>query len=115
MSLDSAIVGGDCVSSMDTHDFLRRADAGCTNSDDPQQQSPVIPHGYDKYAQYQLDRHAHYGLRREHFAMVPVLMSHFGVKHPASMMFGRQPHTLDDVLQSKRIAPVTNLLECARR
>ena len=109
-----AIVGGDCVSSMPIDKFLERADAGCRNTTDPEQQSPVIPHGYDVYAQYQLQKYAS-SLKREHFAMVPVLMSHFGIKHPASMMYGKEPETLENVLNSRRIAPITNLLECARR
>jgi len=109
-----AIVGGDCVSSMPIDKFLESADAGCRNSADPDQQSPVIPHGYDVYAQYQLQKYAS-SLKREHYAMVPVLMSHFGIKHPSSMMYGKEPETLDNVLNSRKIAPITNLLECARR
>lgn len=105
---------GDCVSSLSTDKFLERADGGCRNSEDPDQQSPVIPHGYDVYAQYQLQKYAS-TLKREHLAMVPVLMSHFGIKHPSSMMFGKQPETLENVLNSRQIAPITNLLECARR
>ena len=110
-----AIVGGDCVSSMATDLFLEKADRGCRNSENPNQKSPVIPHGYDTYAQYQLSKYKHCGLKREHFGMVPVLMSYHGVKHPLSIMYNRQPHSLQDVLQSKQICPMTNLLECARR
>ena len=110
-----AIVGGDCVSSIPTKEFLQKADRGCTNDEDANQKSPVIPHGYDDYAQYQLSKYAHCGLRREHYAMIPVLMSHYGIKHPDSMMYNKEPHTLEDVLNSKQISPVTNLLECARR
>eukprot|EP01084_Bolivina_argentea_P178609 308706_1 len=110
-----AIVGGDCVASLPTDKFLESADKGCRNTDDPNQKSPVIPHGYDTYAQYQLNKYAKYGLKREHYAMIPVLMSYLGIKHPASLMYNKQPHTLDDVLSSPQIAPVTNLLECARR
>jgi len=111
-----AIVGGDCVSSLNTKQFLERADKGCSNSSNPNEKSPVIPHGYDIYAQYQLQKYgARCGLTREHFAMVPVLMSQYAVKHPASLMYGKQPHTLDDILSSKRVCPITNLLECARR
>eukprot|EP01083_Nonionella_stella_P097378 273708_1 len=110
-----AIVGGDCVATLPTDAFLEKADKGCINSDDPNPKSPVIPHGYDTYAQYQLTKYAKYGLKREHYAMVPVIQSYAGIKHPKSLMFGKQPHTLDDVLRSPSIAPVTNLLECARR
>ena len=93
-----------------------RADKGCKNSDDPNEKSPIIPFGYDLYARYQLNKYSKNSLlKREHFAMVPVLMSYFGVKHPLSLMYKKKAHSLQDVMESPQICPVTNLLECARR
>ena len=43
-----AVVAGDAVSSLDTAEFLQRADATCT---DGSLASPVIPSGYDRIAQ----------------------------------------------------------------
>ena len=112
-----------------------RADKGCRNSDNPDEKSPIIPSGflsiclcilessineylsgYDFYAQYQLNKYSKNSLlKREYFAMVPVLMSHFGIKHPFSLMYKKRPHSMQDVLDSPQICPITNLLECARR
>jgi acetyl-CoA acetyltransferase len=102
-----AVVGGDAVLSLDHLEFLRRADNSVSGSDLP---SPCIPHGYDRYAQWHMKQ---YGVTREQLAMVPVIESHLAVRHPAAIC--RAPITLDDVLRSRSIAPVTNLLECARR
>ena len=111
-----AIIGGDCVSSMSTKEFLLKADTGCKNIDNKNEKSPVIPHGYDIYAQYQLNKYGKNNLlKREHYAMVPCLMSHYGIKHPSSLMYNKNPYSLNDVLNSKQICPITNLLECARR
>jgi len=49
-----AVVAGDAVSSMPTADFLRRADAGCADPDGSLP-SPVIPHGYDRVARWQME------------------------------------------------------------
>lgn len=106
-----AIVAGDAVASMPRDKFLVSADAGCNNPDDPLP-SPVIPSGYDRVAAWQLKSS---NLTREQLAMVPVLMGRQAQKHPSAMAYGSRPYTLDDVLKSKPIAPVTNLLECARR
>lgn len=59
----------------------------------------------------------YFGTTREQLAMVPVLMSRQGVHHPDSMISqkGQKAYTVDEVLSSRNIAPVTNLLECARR
>jgi acetyl-CoA acetyltransferase len=62
------------------------------------------------YARWHMQR---YGLTREQLAMVPVVMSHLSARHPDALC--RTPYTLEQVLSSRRIAPVTNLLECARR
>jgi len=104
-----AVIAGDSVSSMDSKTFLEKADASCQNRENPIP-SPVIPHGYDICAQWQMDT---YGLKREHLAMASVLMSRQAVEHPFALT--KQPRTLEEVLTSKQIAPVTTLLECARR
>lgn len=45
--------------------------------------------------------------------MVSVLMSRQAARHPLALT--RMPRTLEEVLNSRKIAPATNLLECARR
>ncbi|SPR00028.1 unnamed protein product (mitochondrion) [Plasmodiophora brassicae] len=83
-----AVVAGDAVSSLSREEFLKRADQSCQDPNGSLP-SPVIPHGYDRIAQWQTRTH-------------PVALT-------------RRPHTLDDVLSSPQIAPSTTLLECARR
>lgn len=104
-----AVVAGDAVSSLSTEEFLKRADAGCQ---DPSGElpSPVIPHGYDRVARWHMQT---YGTTREQLAMCSVLMSHQAVRHPLALT--KKAHSLDQVLSSKAVAPVTNILECARR
>mmetsp|Transcript_27982 Transcript_27982/g.88974 ORF Transcript_27982/g.88974 Transcript_27982/m.88974 type:complete len:417 (+) Transcript_27982:122-1372(+) len=104
-----AVVAGDAVSSMPTADFLRRADAGCADPDGLLP-SPVIPHGYDRVARWQMEES---DLTREQLAMVPVLASRQAMRHPLSLT--KAPLSLDEVLASRPVAPATNLLECARR
>ncbi|CAJ1359025.1 unnamed protein product, partial [Effrenium voratum] len=103
-----AVVAGDAVSSLATADFLARADQGCR---DPQGllPSPCIPNGYDQVARWQMGR----SVSREQLAMVSVLMSRQAQRHPLALT--KRPHSLEDVLSSRSIAPATNLLECARR
>lgn len=104
-----AVVAGDAVSSLDTTEFLRRADQGCR---DPSGglPSPCIPNGYDRVAQWQMSQSR---VTREQLAMVSVLMSRQASRHPLALT--KTPHTLEGVLTSKPIAPATTLLECARR
>jgi acetyl-CoA acetyltransferase len=102
-----AIVGSDAVLSLNNTEFLKRADGSVDGCNLP---SPAIPHGYDMYAQYQMKQ---YNVTREQLAMVPVLMSHMSSKHPDALC--QTPYTLSQVLESKQVAPVTNILECARR
>lgn len=105
-----AICAGDAVSSMNTADFLREADAGCNNPKAPIQ-SPVIPTAYNRIAAWQT---ASTELTREQLAMVPVLMNRQAAKHP--MAVGRnKSYSLEDVINAKQIASHTSLLECARR
>ncbi|ESL08569.1 nonspecific lipid-transfer protein [Trypanosoma rangeli SC58] len=102
-----AIVASDTVLSLCGSTFAERSNASVAGGD---LAKPCIPHGYDRYAQWCMQ---HYGLKREQLAMVPVLMSCMAARHPDAMC--RAPYTLDAVLRSRQVAPVTNLLECARR
>ncbi|CAE7497345.1 unnamed protein product, partial [Symbiodinium sp. CCMP2456] len=104
-----AVVAGDAVSSLNTEEFLRRADQGCRDPTGTLP-SPCIPHGYDQYARWQIARGS---VTREQLAMVSVLMSRQAARHPLALT--RMPRTLEEVLNSRKIAPATNLLECARR
>lgn len=104
-----AVVAGDAVSSLPTDEFLSRADAGCADSEGSLP-SPVIPNGYNRVAQWAIDSGA---VTREQLAMAAVLMSMQAVKHPLALT--RKAHTLKEVLESKPVASVTTLLECARR
>jgi acetyl-CoA acetyltransferase len=85
------------------------ADQSCRDPNG-QLESPVIPHGYDRVAQWQMKA---YGVTREQLAMCSVLMSRQAVRHPAAMC--KKTRTLDEVLKSPQVAPVTATLECARR
>ena len=109
-----AIVAGDAVGTMDSSSFLDRADAGCRPShviSGPQfLPSPVIPHGYSRCTEYQINK---YGCTREQLAMVSVLMSFQASQHPSALT--NTPHTLESVLTAPEIAPSVGLLECARR
>jgi acetyl-CoA acetyltransferase len=104
-----AIVAGDAVSSLDSEEFLKRADAGCADGVSPPK-SPVIPLGYDRVAQWQMTKNK---LTREQLAMVSVLMSRQAVRHPLALT--KKPHDLKKVMASPQIGTATNLLECARR
>lgn len=51
-----AVVAGDAVSSLNSKEFLKRADAGVaspTNS----LPSPLIPNSYDKVARWQMEKY----------------------------------------------------------
>lgn len=104
-----AVVAGDSVSSIPTEEFLHRADAGCKDPDGIQK-SPVIPLGYDRIAQWQIQSGS---VTREQLAMVSVLMSRQALRHPHALT--KNAHSLADILNSKPIGDVTNILECARR
>ncbi|ETO35825.1 nonspecific lipid-transfer protein [Reticulomyxa filosa] len=70
---------------------------------------------YDQYAQWHLNK---YNIKRETLAMCPVLMSQNSLYHPYSMYNSSgatASYTLEEVINSKQIGKVTNLLECARR
>ncbi|HQK20247.1 MAG TPA: thiolase family protein, partial [Polyangiaceae bacterium] len=104
-----AVVAGDAVSSLPKEEFLRRADQTCRDPEG-ELKSPVIVHAYDRVARWQMDT---YGITREQLAMCSVLMSRQAHRHPLALT--RTPHALAQVLDSPRMAPVTHLLECARR
>ncbi|KAL7702979.1 nonspecific lipid-transfer protein [Lotmaria passim] len=103
----AVVVASDAVHSLSSAEFARRSSESIPSL---HLAEPHIPHGYDFYAQWQMKR---YGLRREQLAMVPVIMSSMSSRHPDAMC--KRRYTLDDVLHARRIAPVTNLPECARR
>lgn len=103
----AVVVASDAVHSLPSVEFAKRSNESIPSSHLPE---PHIPHGYDFYAQWQMKR---YGLTREQLAMVPVLMSAMAARHPDAMC--KKRYTLEDVLQARPIAPVTNLPECARR
>ena len=104
-----AVVAGDAVASLDTAEFLRRADQTCV---DPEGSlpSPVIPSGYDRIARWHME---HGRVTRSQLAMVSVLMSRQAVRHPEAL--SRRSLTLDEVLGAPAVAPATGRLECARR
>ena len=104
-----AIVAGDAVASMNTKDFLAKADSGCNGEDFPLP-SPVIPNGYDRVAAWAITDGK---IKREHLAMVSVLMSRNAVKHP--MAVTKKAYSLEAVLNSGQVGKVTSKFECARR
>ncbi|KAJ3276128.1 hypothetical protein HDV01_006301 [Terramyces sp. JEL0728] len=104
-----AVVAGDAVKSMTSEEFLKRADQTCQDPD-LNLNSPVIPSGYDRIAQYQM---AKFGTTREQLAMCSALMSIMASRHPNALT--RKPRSLQEVLDSPQVAPATNVLECARR
>lgn len=104
-----AVCAGDAVKSMSTESFLSKADMTCK---DPESnlKSPVIPNGYDRVAQYQIERGF---VTREQLAMCAVIMSIMASRHPQALT--RSVNTLEEVLSSTPVGSVTNVLECARR
>jgi len=104
-----AVVAGDAVSSLPSDVFLERADAGCRNPDGSSK-SPVIPHGYDRIAQWQISTGS---VTRPQLAMASVLMSRQAARHPLALT--RKGLTLQQVLDAQPVGEVTGLLECARR
>ncbi|KAJ3079366.1 hypothetical protein HDU99_010975 [Rhizoclosmatium hyalinum] len=112
-----AVVAGDSVKGLDSEEFLKRADATCGGPDadnlpadyEPLP-SPVIPNGCDRVARYQMKK---YGLTRNQLAACSALMSLMAARHPHALT--KSPRTIQDVLESQHVAPVTSVLECARR
>lgn len=106
-----AVVAGDAVASLDTADFLRRAEGSLNEvGSEARLASPVIPHGYSRAAEYQM---ASGHVTREQLAMCSVLMSRQAARHPLALT--QQPLSLSRVLGAPAVAPHIGLLECARR
>ena len=102
-----AIVVGDAILSLPSKEFMARSNSSMNCNESTK---PIIPFSYDLIAQWNISNN---NVTREQLAMVSVLHSYLASKHPDAMC--RKPITLGDVLKSPMIAPVTNLLECARR
>jgi acetyl-CoA acetyltransferase len=105
-----AVCAADAIASMNTMDFLRRADEGCYVGTDAVAKSPIIPLAYDRIAQWQMKE---YGVTREQLAMVSVLMSRQATRHPLAL--GDKALNVDDVLAGMNVGEVTTIYECARR
>ena len=104
-----AVVAGDAVKQLSSKEFLERADGSVSH---PQSglSSPMIPNGYDRIAQYQMKR---FGTTRRQLASCSALMSLMAMRHPFALT--KQARSIDDVLNAPQVAPVTSVLECARR
>ena len=104
------VVAGDAVGTMDSKKFLAKADSYMSDPNNRTLPSPVVPHGYNRIAEYQMEK---YGVTREQLAMVSVLMSRQAIRHPLAVT--KVPHSLEKVLSATPIASSTTLLECARK
>jgi acetyl-CoA acetyltransferase len=104
-----AVVAGDAVKNLSSEEFLKRADGTCQNPES-ELPSPVIPSGYDRMAQYQMKN---FGTTREQLAMCSALMSIMASRHPSALT--KKIRTVEDVMSATTVAPVTTVLECARR
>ncbi|PJE51076.1 MAG: hypothetical protein COV29_02265 [Candidatus Yanofskybacteria bacterium CG10_big_fil_rev_8_21_14_0_10_36_16] len=106
-----AVVAGDKVGSLSGRELVLKANSKINHplypKDDPS--LPVIPILYNSIAQWHMDS---YGTTREQLAMVAVLMSIQASRHPNAL--NRKVLTLDEALSSRKVASVTNVLECAR-
>lgn len=105
----AAVVAGDHILSLGTKSLLEHAGRSINHPQYQDFSKPVIPILYDKIADWHMKT---YGTSREQLAMVPVLMSRQAAKNPDAM--NRHELTVEEVLNSKNIASVTNVLECAR-
>ena len=106
-----AVISVDAVGSLDGLTFSQRADQSCQSHDNPLP-SPVIPHGYNRITEYQLKKYSK-TLTRDQLRMVPVIESIHARIHPEALT--ETEYSLDDVRNSRVIAPNISLLECARR
>ncbi|KND01547.1 uncharacterized protein SPPG_03348 [Spizellomyces punctatus DAOM BR117] len=104
-----AVVAGDAVKNLSGEEFLKRADQTC-NHPEAELPSPVIPSGYDRVAQYQMKN---FGTTREQLAACSALMSIMASRHPSALT--HTPRTITEILSARHVAPVTSVLECARR
>jgi hypothetical protein len=104
-----ALVAGDTVKKLSSKEFLARANK-TGNSPDSNLPSPVIPSGYDRVAQYQMRK---FVLKREHLAMCSSVMSLMANRQLDALR--KISISLEQVLESDLVAPVTTVLECTRR
>ena len=95
------ILAGDSVGSLDSTEFLKKADSTC-QSPDPLP-SPVIPHGYGRITRYQLDQGK---VTRDQLRLAVVLDSIHASMHPGALYKG-SPLTLDDVRASPTIVDLS--------
>ena len=136
-----AVIAADIVGSMDSDEFLERADKIFFKLGDQlghskeHVKSPAIPHGYDRITQHQIQE---YNLKREQLQMAVALESFHAALHPHSLQSQkatsqtRQQSThndvdpsklkfhssftsLEQVQESPAITPNISLVECARR
>lgn len=130
-----AVVAADCVASMDTQDFLTKADEIFLKLQlargETSVTSPAIPHGYDRLTKYQMDT---FGLLRDQLRMAVCLESFHASLHPDSLFRQKANYdaryssnedddhrsqvaytTLEQVRQAPSITPNLSILECARR
>lgn len=133
-----AIVAADCVGSMDTPQFLQKADdiffklqKGNADFDSDVAKSPAIPHGYDRVTEYQMNT---FGITRDQLRMAVCLESFHAGKHPDSLFYQKKKcagtkktfhqkndvehdyyTTLEEVRNAPEVTPNISLLECARR
>ncbi|KAI9203598.1 uncharacterized protein BJ171DRAFT_425118 [Polychytrium aggregatum] len=104
-----AVVAGDAVKGLSSQEFLKRADQSCSHPA-AELPSPVIPNGYDRIARFQMSK---YGVTRDQLASCSALMSIMASRHPFALT--KKPRTIADILAATSVAPVTSVLECARR
>jgi acetyl-CoA acetyltransferase len=117
-----AIIAADAVGSMDSSEFLRRADAiffqlASDMSWPPTWVvSPAIPNGYCKITQFQLDEYPE-TFHRRHLQMCVSLESFHANMHPDSLQSNTRSSltSLEEVMKSPAITNNISLLECARR
>ncbi|KAI8593324.1 hypothetical protein HDU89_002604 [Geranomyces variabilis] len=104
-----AVVAGDAVKNLSGEEFLKRADQTCAHPA-AELPSPVIPNGYDRVARYQMKN---FGITREQLASCSALMSIMASRHPSALT--KAPRTIEQIVNARHVAPVTSVLECARR
>ena len=107
-----AIVAADPLVSLPPADMLERirtVDKMINLDDFADNSKPIVPRLYDAIAAWHMNA---YGTTREQLAMVPVLMSRQGIRHPQAM--NHKEFTLDEVVNSKRVSDISTMLECAR-
>ena len=115
-----AVVAADSVGSMDSQNFLKKVDD--IFSDENDLPSPIIPNGYGRYTDYQMET---YGLTRDQLRMVVCLQSFHASRHQESIFYQTQRQssepmndsftTLNEMKQAPAVTANISLLECAYR